>query len=93
MNHPTRRHFMAATAALAAAGSVQAQAFPSKPIKLIVGFAPGGAVDIIARAVAQQITGTRPTSEIGVMSRARSYGGGWYSDMFAAIALAVSISV
>lgn len=63
MTHTTRRRFLAATAAattLAAAGHVQAQtqAFPSKPIKLIVGFAPGGAVDIIARAVAQQITGT-----------------------------------
>ena len=33
-----------------------AQAYPNKPIKLIVGFAPGGAVDIIARAVGQQIT-------------------------------------
>lgn len=54
----TRRRFVAATAAglLALAGTnAWAQAFPSKPIRLIVGFAPGGAVDIIARAVAQQI--------------------------------------
>ncbi len=61
MNLPTRRRFVAATAAaaaLTAAGPGRAQAFPSKPIKLIVGFAPGGAVDIIARAVAQQISGT-----------------------------------
>jgi tripartite-type tricarboxylate transporter receptor subunit TctC len=65
MTHPTRRRFVATTtavAALAATGhaqaQAQAQAYPSKPIKLIVGFAPGGAVDIIARAVAQQITGT-----------------------------------
>lgn len=45
---------------LAAAGAAQAQtqAFPNKPIKLIVGFAPGGAVDIIARAVGQQIGST-----------------------------------
>ena len=40
---------------LAVAGVAHAQAFPTKPIKLIVGFAPGGAVDIIARAVGQQI--------------------------------------
>ena len=61
MNHTTRRRFVGATGAavaLATTGYAQAQAFPSKPIKLIVGFAPGGAVDIIARAVAQQITGT-----------------------------------
>ena len=49
----------ASVALLAAAGAAhaqtQTQAFPAKPIRLIVGFAPGGAVDIIARAVGQQI--------------------------------------
>jgi tripartite-type tricarboxylate transporter receptor subunit TctC len=45
-------------ALLSAAGPALAQGFPSKPIKLIVGFAPGGAVDIIARAVGQQIGAT-----------------------------------
>jgi tripartite-type tricarboxylate transporter receptor subunit TctC len=29
--------------------------YPNKPIRLIVGFSPGGAVDIVARAVGQQI--------------------------------------
>ena len=32
-----------------------AQAWPSRPLKVIVGYSPGGAVDIIARAVAQQL--------------------------------------
>ena len=43
--------------ALAAGRAAVAQpaAFPSKPVKLLVGFAPGGAVDIIARAIGQQI--------------------------------------
>lgn len=45
----------ALAAALAPLGAARAQAFPSRPIKLLVGFAPGGAVDIIARAIAQQI--------------------------------------
>ncbi len=59
--HPNRRAVVAAAAAgalLAASGRGFAQAFPAKPIKLIVGFAPGGAVDIIARAVGQQIGAT-----------------------------------
>ncbi len=61
MNPPiTRRRAVAITAALMAGalggGRVAAQAFPTKPIKLIVGFAPGGAVDVIARAVGQQIS-------------------------------------
>jgi len=33
-----------------------AQPFPSKPIKVIVGYPPGGAVDIIARAVGQKLS-------------------------------------
>lgn len=54
---PRRRALLAAAAlaSFALCGPAAAQAYPSKPIKLIVGFAPGGAVDIIARAVGQQV--------------------------------------
>jgi tripartite-type tricarboxylate transporter receptor subunit TctC len=52
-----RRRLLIATGALAVVprAGAQATAYPSRPIKLLVGFAPGGAVDIIARAIGQQI--------------------------------------
>ena len=44
-------------AALAlSAGSAMAQAFPTKPIRFLVGFVPGGSVDILARDLAGPLT-------------------------------------
>jgi len=47
------RWVLAATAALAFAA--QAQPFPNKPIRLLVGFAPGGNTDTVARVVGQKL--------------------------------------
>src|SRR5215470_14219001 len=45
----------ALTAAALLAASARAQPFPSKPLKIVVPFAAGGAVDVVARVVGQRV--------------------------------------
>jgi tripartite-type tricarboxylate transporter receptor subunit TctC len=54
-----RRHFMqqAAGAATLAFGSrAHAQSYPARPVRLVVGFTPGGGNDIVARIIGQWLS-------------------------------------
>ena len=51
-----RRAVLALAAGLLAAGGVSAQAWPAKPVKLVVGFPPGGTTDVLARMLAARLS-------------------------------------
>ena len=59
MNLPRRRFLQIAGAAAAlpaVSRSVSAQTYPARPVRLIVGFAPGGAADLSARLMGQWLS-------------------------------------
>ena len=53
-HRPSLRHALALL--LVVAGSAFAQAYPDRPVRMIVGFPPGGAADILGRIAAQNLS-------------------------------------
>lgn len=59
MKFPRRQflHLLARAAALLVLPRIaQGQAYPSRPVRLIIGFAPGGANDIVGRLMGQALS-------------------------------------
>lgn len=46
----------AAALLAAAAGAASAQGYPNKPVRMIVGFPPGGGTDVVARVIGQKLS-------------------------------------
>ena len=55
MPHLTRRHLLQAALAGAAPAALAQPGFPSRPIKFIVPFPPGGATDLVGRLLASRL--------------------------------------
>ncbi len=59
---------IAASLAGAAAPTAAAETWPARPVKFVVGFAPGGPTDLFARLIAQKLT-----EQTGKISTSRTF--------------------
>ncbi len=102
--HSIFRGLLAACAALWLASAAAQQAYPTKPIRFIVTFPPGGSADLIARAMAPVlserlrqpvIVENRPGAggNIGMEAVAKSAPDGYTMGLGAAGALAANVSL
>ena len=56
-----------------AAGAALAQAYPSKPLRMVVPFPPGGSADILGRSVGQKL-GEKWSQQVVIENRAGAGG-------------------
>jgi tripartite-type tricarboxylate transporter receptor subunit TctC len=74
MSLPSRRHVLGAAALALLPAFATAQAWPAKPVKLVVAYPPGGVSDVVARALADKLAG--PLGQpVVVENRAGASGG------------------
>jgi tripartite-type tricarboxylate transporter receptor subunit TctC len=103
MHNFTRRQFLLASAATLASGGVSAQAWPTKAIRLVVPFPPGGLIDNMARLITPSLTrilgqpivienkpGAGGNIGAGEVARARADG---YTLLMASPALTISPAI
>jgi tripartite-type tricarboxylate transporter receptor subunit TctC len=99
----TIARIIALCAALLVSGSAFAQQYPTKPVKIVVPFPPGGVTDIVARLIAQKLSerfGQQFYIEnlggaggnLGMANAARSPGDG-YTVLFASSSIVVNPSL
>jgi tripartite-type tricarboxylate transporter receptor subunit TctC len=71
----SRRSFglLAVGTALCGPGSVRAQAYPERPVRMLIGFPPGGTVDTIGRIIGPALS-TRLTQPVVIENRGGAAG-------------------
>ena len=102
----TRRHFIALSAAAVASpylGVARAAAYPTRPVRILVGYSAGGVSDILARLLAQKlserfnqtfIVDNRPGAASNVAASAVIHGNAdGYTLLLAGISNAINVSL
>ena len=73
--------WMLALAACACAAGAAAQGYPARPIRLVVGFPPGGGVDIVARALGAELQ--KSLGQTVIVDNRPGAGGGLAAELVA----------